>query len=135
MAAEPSGLGCCGVVPFLVVWAVLFYKTSHHHYRAVPARLERWARDEGHRIASRERRLWLRGPFFLESGWKVVYRVAVQNSDGRTRSGWVCIGGGFLWPVPEPIEVRWDPPEPEPIPEDQRPTRGNPLMWDRELDA
>ena len=63
-----------------------------------------------------------------------MYRIEVQDGHGTRKAGWVRIGG-YWWPDPSRIEVRWDQPTPESREESEGAGRGNPLMWDRELDG
>jgi hypothetical protein len=106
-----------------------------YNYITVPAILKRWARENGLRIINKERRSFFRGPFFWTSSKsQVVYRVEAEDRRGTRRMGWVRIGG-FFWPFSDKVEVRWDPFSSGPIRDDQRPTDGNPLMWDRDLDT
>ncbi|MFO0889923.1 MAG: hypothetical protein U0790_12385 [Isosphaeraceae bacterium] len=132
-ARDASGIVCffplLGLVLFLLVCCLNFY------YRTVPAALARWAEEGGVRVLKAQMRSFFRGPFFWNSSrYQVVYRVRVRDEQAQERWGWVRIGR-WWWPDASQIEVEWDPPQPPPIPEDQQPTRGNPLMWDRDLDT
>jgi hypothetical protein len=131
--SDPSGL-CCAL-PFMAVWATLMISWFRHYHLRIPALLETWAAENGLQMLSKERRNFFRGPFYWNSsGHQVVYRVQVENRKGRRMVGWVRLGS-YWWPYGDQIDVRWDPPPPDPIPDDQLPTRGNPLMWDQDLDT
>lgn len=117
---------------FLPLWAGLMLMWLHYYYFAVPAALDRWAAEAGLRIVRKERRTFFKGPFFWTSSKsQIVYRVLFEGAKGELRPAWVRIGG-YWWMSTERIDVRWDPPPESPR---EQSTRGNPLMWDRELDA
>jgi len=120
---------------FLAAWIGIPAYLLHFHFRVVPTALSRWAEAGGYRLLRKQRRHYFTGPFFWNSSkLQVVYRVNVEDEERQERWGWVRIGQSW-WPSADQIQVEWDPPRPPPIPEDLRPTRGNPLMWDREFDT
>jgi len=133
-AVDDAGLLCCFIIPFVVVWGTMMAWYLRFFWYAAPKALERWAKEGGYRIVREERRTFLRGPFFwTSSSNQVIYRIEVQHRDGDAKRGWVRIGGVW-WPSSDRIEVRWDEPRPAPPDPENEPTRGNPLMWDSELD-
>jgi hypothetical protein len=125
----------CFALPFLTVWLIVMGNYVNFRWNTGPSALERWAKENGFRIVRRERRTYFRGPFFWgSSNCQIVYRVEVHGPDAVAKAGWVRIGG-YWWPSADRIEVRWDEPRPAPRDEGSEPTRGNPMMWDREIDA
>ncbi len=123
------------ILPFLAVWLLLMYWSVRHYFITVPALLERWAAENGFEILTKERRRFFKGPFFWTSSKnQVVYRIEAGDAKGRQRNGWVRIGG-YWWPFGDKVEVRWDEPPPEMFPLDKLSSRGNPPMWDQELDT
>ena len=71
--------------------------------------LEDWARSNGYRIVSSERRYLFKGPFFWTSSkYQTVYYVTVRTADGESRSGWVRCGGWFSGLFGNETKVRWD---------------------------
>lgn len=69
--------------------------------------LETWARQNGFRLVSRDYRIIDTGPFYSTSGRR-VYRVTVEDRDGKRRSAFVRCGGWFWGVLTEGVEVRWD---------------------------
>ncbi len=74
--------------------------------------LERWAEGNGCRIIDYEYRHVFRGPFFWSLGHRQVYRVTVEDPNGKRRSGWIRCGG-FLFGVlfSDRVAEKWDEPE------------------------
>src|SRR4051812_31812213 len=106
--ASGTGLECCFVIPFLIVWLPFTVSYLKFLWLDAPSALERWAEEGGHRIVRRESRTWFRGPFSWNTRQsQVVYRVEVYNREGLARTGWVRIGGSW-WPSADHIDVRWD---------------------------
>jgi len=123
------------LLPFLAFWLFIICWSVRHYYFTVPALLERWAEANGLVLLSKERRTFFKGPFFWTSSKnQVVYRIEAADAKGRRRNGWTRIGG-YWWPFGDRVEVRWDEPPPEMFPLDHLSSRGNPAMWDRELDT
>ncbi len=123
------------MLPFLPVWLLLMGSYLHFYWHTGPEALQRWATEGGYRIVRQERRTYRRGPFFWgSSGYQIVYRIRVQHPDGTFKLGWVRIGSYWL-PDPSRIDERWDEPPPSPRDKIEGAGQGNPLMWDRELDA
>ena len=71
--------------------------------------LDRWAAQHRYRILSAEYRNFARGPFFWTSREEqAVYRVTVEDTSGRVRSGWVRCGSWMLGVWSSQVKVRWD---------------------------
>ena len=71
--------------------------------------LDRWAERTGYRIIDADYRNVFRGPFFwTTSKGQTVYRVTIQDENGRTRSGWVRCGGWWFGLWSDHVEARWD---------------------------
>jgi hypothetical protein len=84
--------------------ALLFW-----HYSRAERILQRWARDQGYQIRSKEHRWFRRGPFFWRtSGAQEVFYVEIRTPEGEIKRGWVCCGGWLLGMLQGDAEVRWD---------------------------
>ena len=71
--------------------------------------LEEWAASNHFRILACERRWLRRGPFFLRSGkGHEVFHVTVADDSGRTRTGFVRVGGWFGGLLSDQAVVEWD---------------------------
>jgi hypothetical protein len=71
--------------------------------------LASWAEQNGYEIIRAKRRYLFTGPFpQVTSRGAQVYRVDVEVSPGRRRSGWVLCGSGFWGTDPNKTTVRWD---------------------------
>jgi hypothetical protein len=70
--------------------------------------LEHWAARNGFQIIHSEFRWFFKGPFFLLSRGKTVYRVTVRDHNGRDRSGWVRCGGIWFGLLTDSATVVWD---------------------------
>ncbi len=130
-----TGLAYCFMLS-LLVFGLYFNGTYFYFYwHAGPEALDRWAKEGGYRIVRRERRMYRKGPFFWGTGnCQIVYRIEVQDRHGTQKSGWVRIGS-YWWPDPNRIDVRWDEPSPSPPVKSEASGRGQPVMWDPELDG
>src|SRR5689334_21897737 len=111
MGWENRSLGCF-VVPFLVVWAVIFSSQMWFMSVVAPAALSRWSREHGFEIEQQGTPVIPGGPYMWTAGpFRRVYRVTVRDRDGRRRRGWVRLGTN-LWPSSAvddcPVEVQWD---------------------------
>ena len=100
----------CFIVPFLVVWATVFFAQMRFFGMIAPAALSRWAQENGLRI-ERQRTPLLCGPFTWSAGaFRRVYRVTVRDQDGHQHEGWVCLGRSWrpCLSVQEcAVEVQW----------------------------
>ena len=87
-----------------VIIASAIWKGSRAHEL-----VERWARENSLRLLNVEECYFNRGPFFwTTSKGQVVFRVEVQDAQGRQRYGWLRCGSwiGGLWS--DETEVRWE---------------------------
>ncbi len=97
--------GLCTIVAFLIFGFVMIA----WHFSRSRSLLEQWAAANGYRIISAQYRNLVRGPFFwTTSKGQTVYRVTVEDADGRQRDGWVRCGGWFLGLLSDRVQVRWD---------------------------
>ena len=89
------------MVTLVAILVIGFYVACHIAYDGVGrAMLRRWAAARGYTlIRVTRRRVFAKGPFtakwpfiFRSSGHLPVYRVAVRDTDGRVRTGWVRCG-------------------------------------------
>ncbi len=79
------------------------------HFHRSQTLLERWARESGLRVVSREYRWFFKGPFFWTSSrGQTVYYVTVEDDAGRRRTGWVRCGGWFLGLLSDHVDVAWE---------------------------
>ena len=71
--------------------------------------IDRWAEANGFRVLNVEQRFLRTGPFFFRHNkGQTVYHVTVQDSEGRTRSGYVRCGGWFAGLLSDAARVEWD---------------------------
>jgi hypothetical protein len=71
--------------------------------------LDSWAAANGYTILGAERRYLRRGPFFLRSGeGHEVFHVALRDPGGRTRRGFVRVGGWWTGLLSDKVVVEWD---------------------------
>lgn len=59
--------------------------------------LRQWAAKNGYRLIDYQYRQYFRGPFrwtYLTA--HLVFRVAVEDAEGKRRQAWVCCGSSFL---------------------------------------
>ena len=98
-------MAALGVLAFVLAVGyvlVLRYSRSREH-------LETWARREGHRLRQADRAWFWRGPFWLRSNQgQDVFRIRVQDENGRARSGYARVGGWFLGFWSDEVVVKWD---------------------------
>ena len=72
------------------------------------ALLHQWAAQNRYRIIRQEYRFF-KGPYFWSSTkGQTVYYVVLEDSDGKTRSGWVRCGSWWFGLLSDNVEVRWD---------------------------
>jgi len=99
-----------GSTPLLVFVVIAFAVGMFvWHFSRAEAILQRWARDNGYEIVSKEYRWFRRGPFFwwTSKGQEVFY-VTIRTMDGRHRRGWVRCGGWLLGVFSDQADVQWD---------------------------
>jgi hypothetical protein len=95
----------CIIVPFVLLAIVLFVWGRTHSSNT----LEQWARDNGFKLLSVDRRTMFRGSFsWTTSEGQEVFRITVRDQHGNTRSGYVRVGGHLLGQLSDRIDVRWD---------------------------
>jgi hypothetical protein len=96
------------VVVFAVI-VVLGVLIIIWHFGRSDALLQQWAQRNGYRLLD-HRYCWVfKGPFFwTTSKGQTVYRVTVEDEQGRRRSGWVRCGGWFMGLISDKVEARWD---------------------------
>jgi len=71
--------------------------------------LNDWARENGFRILSSERRYLRRGPFWWRTGkGQEVFYVTVEEETGEIRSGYVRCGSYFAGLLSSRADVEWD---------------------------
>jgi hypothetical protein len=71
--------------------------------------LREWAAQQGLELMQIERPTWNRGPFgYASSAAQVVFRVMVRATDGRQRTGYVCVGGYFRGVSSNEVKAVWD---------------------------
>jgi hypothetical protein len=98
-----------GEVVVIIFFIVIAIGAIAWHYSRSRFLLQQWAQENGYRILSSEHRHLVRGPFFwTTSKGQTVYRVEIQDRDGRTRSGWVRCGSWMLGLLSDKVQVRWD---------------------------
>jgi len=106
-SSDPSGT----LVPIVLIAALAIGAISSllWSYSRSEALIRSWAIENGCTMISLERRLFLKGPFFLlTSKGQTVYYVTVQDATGAMRHVWVRCGGYFLGVYSDKVEARWD---------------------------
>ena len=87
----------CFVVPFLILWVLLFACQTRFQLLTAPAALARWAEVNGFRIERKATPfilLWPRS--WRNSGsCRKVYRVTVLDRDRHSIEAWVRLGGAL----------------------------------------
>lgn len=99
-----------GLPPVLVVGIiVLAIASAIWHQRRSKDMVRDWARSNGYRIVSAERRYLRRGPFWWRSskGQEVFY-VVVQDTDGSRHGAYLRCGGFLLGTLSDEVTVEWD---------------------------
>ena len=99
------------ILPVILIFAVVILAIvafTWHRSRS-QSMLEQWAKENGLRILSSERRFWRRGPYFWgTSKGQDVYYVVVEDAAGQTRSGYVRVGSWILGMLSYNARVVWD---------------------------
>lgn len=71
--------------------------------------LEDWVDSRGYRLVSARYCWLLRGPFTWRSSQaQCVYRVTVEDRQGRKRDGWVQCGSFMLGVIQKSARAIWD---------------------------
>ena|SRR5437868_2077655 len=93
------------IVLLLVVVAISYAWTQSRSQSI----LQKWADVNGYQIVEKERRTFLKGPFFWSSSKsQIIFRVVVRDEQGYTRSGWVRCGSWWWGLFTDDVDVRWD---------------------------
>jgi hypothetical protein len=78
------------------------------HSKNVQHLLDFRAQENKYIILSKRRPFFARCPFWWSHGSQTVYRVEVQNVDGRIKTGWIRVTT-FTWASGKPpCEAVWD---------------------------
>ena len=88
--------------------AVVVVRAWRGHADEARAALSRWVASEGLSLVDAERRWLRRGPFWLASGSRAVFRVSVGDGHGQQRAGWVCLGSWARGPASGDVVTSWD---------------------------
>ncbi len=100
------GSGAFVIVFIVIVLAIVSMSWTFARSSSI---LETWARENGYRLLSSEYRWLSKGPYFFRtSKGQTVYRVSVQDAQGRTRSGFVRCGSWIFGLLSDKVDVRWD---------------------------
>jgi hypothetical protein len=71
--------------------------------------LERYLRERGYRLISKQYRWLVRGPFWWRtSKGQSVYRFSAEDADAVRREGWARVGGYWFGLLSDRVDVRWD---------------------------
>jgi hypothetical protein len=104
---QPIILGALLLIPAVLVGILLL--THARELSMGNSMLEHWAQREGLRLLRREECWFFRGPFFWStSDGQRVYRVTVQDPEGRVGNGYVRCGGYWRGLFTDQVEARWD---------------------------
>ena len=98
-----------GFVFLLVVVMGLSIASWVWHESRADELVESWAKANGFRLLNVEKSNFLRGPYFWNSSkGQVVFRVRVEDSEGKIRSGYLRCGSywGGMWS--DETDVHWD---------------------------
>ena len=95
------------LVAALLVPAVAIGVLAWHFSRSDDV-VQKWAQENGFRLIE-QKYAHLKGPFFwTASKGQSVYRVTIEDGDGRRRSGWVLCGSWWGGLMSDQAQVRWD---------------------------
>jgi hypothetical protein len=96
---------------YLVGMAILLFFSYRWYFRRANAYLKKWAEQSGYRIVDCSHRLFFRGPFYCTSqGGQAVFRVRVEDREGRQKDGWVRFGSWWRGLWSDRVDVLWDEP-------------------------
>ena len=93
------------LVVLLLIGALIWRAANRP--QSLSERFKQWAHANGVVVRRAERRLLFAGPFF----WKragIVYKIEVQTSQGKARTGWIRFGYDFFSSRAWSEEVIWD---------------------------
>lgn len=106
LLANQESIALLLLIPVAIVIYIFAIKWL---YRRTDQVMERWSRETGFSIVSREFRWLSRGPFWLTaSRGQSVYRIEALDAHGMYHTGWMRIGGWFLGILSDQVEVIWD---------------------------
>jgi hypothetical protein len=106
MIAKASDAGVVCVVIAFVALAIFSFIWQFSRSETL---LQQWAQENGYRLISSENRWMMRGPFLLTTAkGQTVYRITVEDADGKTREGWARWGSWLGGLFSDKVEVRWD---------------------------
>ena len=97
------------IVPVGMV--IVMVSTVKSTFGPARSQLETWAGSKGFKLISASPRLIWRGPFFLDSGMRKVFRIVAMDEHGVVRRGWACCGWFFAsWKsgLEDKVVVEWD---------------------------
>jgi hypothetical protein len=92
----------------VVVAAGILYGAYTFMKTRSEAILTRWAHDNGYQILDAQPKVFNRGPFIWASKFQSIFRVAVEDSEGIQRTGWLKCGSDWGGIVSDKAEVKWD---------------------------
>jgi hypothetical protein len=99
---------------FLALFTVIMIVQLRH--AKADAMLQKWADAHQYQILNKQLKLFRRGPFFwTTSKNQVIYRVALQDTQGNVREAWARCGGFWMGLLSDKVDVRWDGPAPQPV--------------------
>lgn len=76
----------------LMIMVVVIATIYGYDFGSVKGRkaIDTWAAQNGFRVIRMERRVFLRGPFFLRPNVQNVYQVAIE-ADGKEQVAWILL--------------------------------------------
>lgn len=99
------------MMPFLFVLILIVLGTTFQLWLNARARkmIEAWAADNGFRILEMEYRPLRRGPYAWNTpAGRMVFRVLVQDGDGRKRPGWLRCGHWLMGMGLRHVDISWE---------------------------
>ncbi|MEO6809086.1 MAG: hypothetical protein ABI353_08225 [Isosphaeraceae bacterium] len=107
-------IGACAILGALIsataiigvwTWSIARFRKSQR--RLAEPIVRRWAESRDYQVVDLEHIFTWESPFYV-SGGQVIYRMTVQDRDGRPRRGWICCGGLVLGLLSDHVEILWD---------------------------
>lgn len=91
-------------------FAILFIVVVTVHVAWAKRRLKQWASRKNYKITKCKLCLINIGPFsyFGTSGGQSIFKIEIENSEGKTRTGYARAGGFFFGLLRKRVEVKWD---------------------------
>ena len=68
----------------------------------------KWADENDYQILDLKPKTIFQGPFGLSSKNQTIFRIAVEDTAGAQRTGWVRCGSFLLGIINDKVEVKWD---------------------------